>query len=182
MNPNTLKAKQAEVEELKNRLSTSQCTIVLSFDGLDVATFNTLRKDLREVKVDDKPVKAGVEVRKNTLVRRAFEAENDAELSKLLTGSNALVTCDDPLAALSAVTSFVSKNPKKAKIKGGLVEHVFLSQEKMAELGKAGSRNGIYSQLLSVLEAGMRNLALDIKSIAEKKQGEAGAPAATPAA
>lgn len=171
MNPNTLKAKQAEVEELKERLATAQCTIILSYDGMDVATFNELRKALRECKSDDKPVKAGVEVRKNTLVKRALEAENDAELEKLMTGSNALITCDDPLAALSVVTDFVSKNKKKASIKGGLVEHTFLDQDKMAELGKAGSRNGLYSQLLSVLEAGMRNLALDIKSIAEQKQG-----------
>ena len=178
MNPNTLKAKQAEVEELKTRLATAKCTIILSYDGINVTNFNSLRIKLRECKVDDKPVKAGVEVRKNTLVRRALEAENDAELEKLLTGSNALITCEDPLAALSIVTEFASKNKK---IKGGLVEHVFLNEEKMAELGKVGSRNGIYSQLLSVLEAGMRNLALDIKSIAEKKQGEAG-EAATPAA
>lgn len=182
MNPNTLKAKQEAVEELKNRLATAQCTIILSYEGLDVATFNSLRVKLRGVEADGQPVKAGVEVRKNTLVRRALEAENDAELSSLLTGANALVTCDDPLAALSAVGEFVAKNPKKAKIKGGLVEHVFLKQDKMVELGKAGSRQGIYSQLLSVLEAGMRNLALDIKSIAEKKQGEAGAPAEAPAA
>ena len=177
MNPNTLKAKQAEVEELKTRLATAKCTIILSYDGIDVTNFNSLRIKLRECKVDDKPVKAGVEVRKNTLVRRALEAENDAELEKLLTGSNALITCEDPLAALSIVTEFASKNKKNTKIKGRLVEHVFLNEEKMA----VGSRNGIYSQLLSVLEAGMRNLALDIKSIAEKKQGEAG-EAATPAA
>ena len=171
MNPNTLKAKQAEVEELKTRLATAKCTIILSYDGINVTNFNSLRI---KCKVDDKPVKAGVEVRKNTLVRRALEAENDTELEKLLTGSNALITCDDPLAALSVVTEFASKNKKNTKIKGGLVEHVFLNEEKMAELG-------LYSQLLSVLEAGMRNLALDIKSIAEKKQGEAG-EAATPAA
>lgn len=181
MNPNTLKAKQAEVEELKTRLATAKCTIILSYDGINVTNFNSLRIKLRECKVDDKPVKAGVEVRKNTLVRRALEAENDTELEKLLTGSNALITCDDPLAALSVVTEFASKNKKNTKIKGGLVENVFLNEEKMAELGKVGSRNGLYSQLLSVLEAGMRNLALDIKSIAEKKQGEAG-EAATPAA
>lgn len=181
MNPNTLKAKQAEVEELKQRLATAQCAIILSYDGVDVATFNVLRKSLRDVKVDDQPVNAGVEVRKNTLVRRALEAENDAELAKLLTGSNALITCDDPLAALSAVTEFASKNSKKVKIKGGLVEHVFLSEDKMVALGHAGSRKGLYSQLLSVLEAGMRNLALDIKSIAEKMQGGAG-EAETPAA
>ena len=48
MNPNTLKAKQAEVEELKTRLATAKCTIILSYDGINVTNFNSLRIKLRE--------------------------------------------------------------------------------------------------------------------------------------
>ena len=47
-----------------------------------------------------------------------------------------------------------------------------MNQEKLDVIGACGSRNGIYSMLLSVLEAGMRNLAVDVKMIAEKKQAE----------
>ncbi|HBR85756.1 MAG TPA: 50S ribosomal protein L10 [Firmicutes bacterium] len=172
MNPKTLEAKKARVAELKERLQTANCVLILTYQGLDVKTFTKLREALHHVEADGKPVKAGVEVRKNTLVKRAIEEVNDKELEGLLTGANALITCDDPLACLKAVTEFCEKNSKFAKIKGGLIEHVFMNQEKLDVIGACGSRNGIYSMLLSVLEAGMRNLAVDVKMIAEKKQAE----------
>lgn len=174
MNPKTLEAKKARVAELSARLKNANCVLIMSYQGLDVKTFIKLREALHHVEVDGKPVAAGVEVRKNTLVRRALEEENDKELESLLTGANALITCEDPLACLKAVTEFCAKNSKFAKIKGGLIEHVYMDQDQIAEIGNCGSRNGIYSMLLSVLEAGMRNLAMDIKLIAEKQGGESG--------
>jgi len=179
MNPTTLQAKKAHVQEISERLKSAQCVIIMSYQGLDVATFTKLRTDLRKVEADGNPVKAGVEVQKNTLVRRALEEYHDEALLKLLTGANAIVTCDDPIAALKVVSNFCEKNHKFAKIKGGIIDHTFLDEQQIASLANAGSRNGLYSMLLSVLEAGMRNLALDIKSIAEKKQE--GEPAATAA-
>ena len=183
MNPKTLEAKKARVAELSARLKTANCVLIMSYQGLNVKTFIKLREALHHIEVDGKPVNAGVEVRKNTLVKRALEEENDKELEGLLTGANALITCDDPLACLKAVTEFCDENSKSAQIRGGLIEHVFMNQEQLAAIGACGSRNGIYSMLLSVLEAGMRNFAMDVKLIAEKKQAEqpAAAEAAAPA-
>lgn len=171
MNPKTLEDKKARVAELKERLKSAKCVLIMSYQGLNVDTFIQLRRALRDIEVDGQKVKAGCEVRKNTLVKRALEEENDKELENLLTGANALITCDDPLAALSVVTKFCDKNSKFAQIKGGLVEHTFLNQDQLAAIGACGSRNGLYSMLLSTLEAGMRNLAMDIKLIAEKNGG-----------
>lgn len=178
MNPKTLEAKKAHVQEISNRLKSAQCVIIMSYQGLDVATFTKLRQQLRSIEVDGQPVDAGVEVQKNTLVRRALEEYHDEALEKLLTGANAIITCDDPLAALSAVSSFCEKNHKFAQIKGGLIDHTFLNEQQIGVIAAAGSRNGLYSMLLSVLEAGMRNFALDVKAIAEQKQGGQEAPAA----
>ncbi len=182
MNPKTLEAKKAEVAELADRLKTASSVIVMSYQGLDVASLTQLRRALRDVKVDDKPVKAGLEIRKNTLVKRALDEENDKDLEKYLVGANALITCDDPIAALKVVSDFCANNAKFAVIKGGLIDHTFMDAKSMAEIGAAGSRKGLLSMLLSVLEAGMRNLAIDVKLIAEKKQKEApAAPAAVAA-
>lgn len=178
MNPKTLEAKKAHVQEISDRLKSAHCVIIMSYQGLDVATFTKLRKNLRDVKADDQPVKAGVEVQKNTLVRRALEEYHDEALEKLLKGANAIVTCDDPLAALSTVSDFCEKNHKVAQIKGGLIDQTFMDEKQIAEIASCGSRKGIYSMFLSVIEAGMRNLALDIKAIAEKKQAESPATAA----
>lgn len=184
MNPKTLEAKKARVAELSDSLKSAECVLVMSYQGLDVHTFIQLRSALHRLEVDGKPVQARVQVLKNTLVRRAFEGNGDSDLIPLLTGANALITCEDPLAALSVVTEFCDANYKFAKIKGGLIEHVYMDQDKLAVIGAARSRSGLYSMLLSVLEAGVRNLAMDVKLIAEKRQAEqpaAGAEAAAPA-
>ena len=170
MNPKTLEAKKARVAELSETLKASQCVLVMSYQGLDVHTFIQLRNALHNLEVDGNPVKARVQVLKNTLVKRALEAYGDSDLIPLLTGANALVTCEDPLAALSAVTDFCDSNYKFAQVKGGLIEHVFMDQQNLSVIGAARSRNGLYSMLLSVLEAGVRNLAMDVKLIAERMQ------------
>lgn len=182
MNPKTLEAKKATVAELADRLKTANCVLILSYQGLDVATFTKLRKGLHHIKADGQEVKAGVEVQKNTLVKKALEEENDKDLENLLTGANALVTCDDPIAALELVSDFCKDNSKFAKIKGGLIDHTFMNDKQIAEIAACGSRKGILSMLLSVLEAPMRNLAVDVKLIGEKKEKEAPAAAAAPAA
>ncbi len=179
VNPNTLQAKKAEVAELAERLKTANCVLIMSYEGLDVKSLTQLRIGLHHVEADDQPVKAGLEIRKNTLVKRALEEENDKDLEALLKGANALITCEDSIAALKTVSDFCEDHSKFAVVKGGLVDHTFMDAKSLAEIAACGSRKGILAMLLSTLEAGMRNLALDIKAVAEKKQAEApAAPAA----
>ncbi len=161
MNEQVLATKKAIVEELNGRLLGANCAVVVGYQGLTVKELNELRAGLKKAG-------AQVEVQKNTLMRRAVDAEGYSSLDKLLTGQNALVTSSDSIAALPVLFKF-AKNNKALIIKGGVVEKTFCETERLSDLAKVGSREGALSMLLSVLQAPVRNLAVDLKSISEAR-------------
>lgn len=161
MNEQVLAAKKAIVAELDERLQNSNAAVIVGYQGLTVKEMTNLRNEL-------KAVGASMEVQKNTLMRRAIDSEGYSSLDALLTGQNALITCGDSISALPVLFKFKKSN-KALVVKGGVVEKTYLTAENLLELSKVGSREGALSMLLSVLQAPIRNLAVDLKSISEAR-------------
>jgi large subunit ribosomal protein L10 len=165
-NAKVIQEKQQSVEEIASKLRGSVTTVVADYRGLNVAQVTELRKQLRE---------AGIEfqVLKNSLVRRATASAELTELDEILTGPTAIAfSKDDAVAPAKILNGFAKKN-EALKLKGGVVEGRVVGVDQIKALADLPSREGLLSMLLSVLQAPMRNFALSVKAVADKKEQEA---------
>lgn len=164
-NEKVLNEKAQLVTEIAAKMRDSATTVVTDYRGLTVAQVTELRKRLRE---------AGVEfqVLKNSLTRRATAQTELTELDEHLTGPSAIAfSKEDAVAPAKILTEFAKKNDA-LKVKGGIVEGKVVGFDQIKALADLPSREGLLSMLLSVLQAPMRNVALAVKAVAEKQEGE----------
>lgn len=165
-NEKVLQEKAQLVSEVVEKLKGSATTVVTDYRGLTVAQVTELRKQLREAGVEFK-------VLKNTLVRRATAIAELTELDEYLTGPTAIAfSKDDAVAPAKVISEFAKKNDA-LKVKAGVVEGKVVGVDQIKALADLPSREGLLSMLLSVLQAPMRNFALAVKAVAEKKEEEA---------
>lgn len=159
-----LQEKQEFVNALTEKLNGATTGVIVSYSGITVADDTALRRQLRE---------AGVEyvVVKNTLLKRAAEAANLNGLDDALHGSTALAICDDYTAAAKVLSKY-AEGSKTFKIKAGFMDGQVIGADKVDELAKLPSKEGLLSMLLSVLNGPIRGLACGLNAIVEKS-GEA---------
>ena len=159
-----LQEKQEFVNALTEKLNGATTGVIVSYSGITVADDTTLRRQLRE---------AGVEyaVVKNTLLKRAAEAANLNGLDDALHGTTALAICDDYTAAAKVLSKY-AEGSKTFKIKAGFMDGEVIGADKVEELAKLPSKEGLLSMLLSVLNGPIRGLAVGLNAIVEKS-GEA---------
>ena len=162
MNNQVLEAKKAVVREVNQTLVGSKCAVIVSYQGLKVADLTKLRQGL-------KSVGATLVVHKNTLMRRAVDADGFNALDSLLTGPNALITAADPTAALPILSKFAKKN-KALVIKGAIIDGTYCDVEKIQALSAIGTKEDVLAMLLSVLEAPIQRFAATVKAVAEARQ------------
>ena len=160
-----LQEKEAFVAALTEKLNGATTGVIVSYSGITVADDTSLRRQLRE---------AGVEyaVVKNTLLKRAAEAANLNGLDDALHGTTALAICDDYTAAAKVLSKY-AEGSKTFKIKAGFMDGEVIGADKVEELAKLPSKEGLLSMLLSVLNGPIRGFAVAINAIVEK----GGAPA-----
>jgi len=162
MNQTILQEKKAQVERLNGELADAKCAVIVTYHNLTVADINELRKGLKE--------NGGkMEVAKNTLIKRAFEAEHFEKLEPLLKGPNALLTCKEPTQILGTLAKFV-KAHKEMEIKGSIIEGTFCDASKTLSLAAAGSKENVISMLLAALQSPLVQFALTVKAVGEAKQ------------
>jgi large subunit ribosomal protein L10 len=138
--------KVAVVEELGDKLANAKIAIVTEYKGLDVASFQELRKEL-------KANSAEVRVAKNTLLRRAVEGTPFEVVQEHLQGTTALtVSYDDPVSPAKIITKFVKDHPE-LQIKCGALEGKALTEDDLKALAKLPSKEILLGQLLSVMNA-----------------------------
>lgn len=158
-----LDKKKSVVQEITDKLRSSQTTIVVDYRGLDVAEVTQLRKELRDAGVDYK-------VYKNTLTRRAVANVELEELTETLVGPTAVAFSADDVIAPAKIISEFAKKHEALEIKGGVIEGEIATIEQLKELAQLPDHDGLVSMLLSVLQAPIRNLAYAAKAIADQKE------------
>lgn len=162
-NEKVLEAKKQIVDEIAGKLKESVSTIVVNYRGLSVAEVTELRKQLREANVDYK-------VYKNTFVRRATALTDLTALDSALEGPTAVSFSKDDVIAPAKVLYNFSKDHEALEIKAGVIEGKAVSLDEIKSLAELPSREGLLSMLANVLQAPIRNFALDVKAIAEQKE------------
>ncbi len=144
--------KVAVVEEVRERLESSDATLLTEYRGLSVAQLAELRKQLRQVGTEYK-------VYKNTLVRRAAHELELIDLDDKLTGPTAMAFVKgDAAAAAKALRDYAKANPALV-VKGGVLGNRTMSATDTAALADLPPREVVLAQLAGLMAQPMQKFA-----------------------
>jgi large subunit ribosomal protein L10 len=140
------KEKEVFVNELTDRLRTSNNFILTDYKGLNVEEITDLRKRMRKIGCEFKVVK-------NTLARLAMKNLNLENLIEYLRGPTAIaVEKTDIIAATKTIVDF-SRQHQNLKIKAGFLEGKVILPQEVESLAKLPSRELLVAQLCRSLQA-----------------------------
>ena len=158
--------KQPIVQAIVDDIADAQSIVLVDYRGLTVAQDTELRKQLREAGIVYK-------VCKNTMMKRAFEGTDFAQLDEYLEGPSAIAISKDDATAPARIICKFAKTAQALEVKAGVVEGTVYDANGVAELSKVPSREELLSKLLGSLQSPITNLARVLNQIAEQN----GAPA-----
>ena len=164
--------KQPIVDEIKAKIDGAATVVLVDYRGLTVEQDTKLRKGLREAGCEYK-------VYKNTLMKRAFEGTDFAQLDNLLDGPSAIAISKEDATAPARVLAKFAKTAPALEIKAGVVEGTYYDEAGMKAVAAVPSREELLSKLLGSLQSPITNLARVLNQIAEN--GGAVATEAAPA-
>jgi large subunit ribosomal protein L10 len=159
------------VEEISGLIKEAHAAVLVDHRGLTVEQDTQLRRQLREAGVTYK-------VYKNTMMKRAFEGTDFAELDKLLEGPSALALASEDVTAPARVLVKFAKTADKLEIKGAVIEGAFYDVKGVEELASVPSREELLGRLFGSWKSPMSNIARVLNQIAEKGPEAAEAPTA----
>lgn len=159
--------KVAVVEEVREKLSSTEAVVFTEYRGLTVRDLQDLRSALREAGGEYK-------VYKNTLVRRA-SAELDLDLDDTLTGPTALAfvgerpdgTPGDAVLVAKAIKAFAKGNPNLV-VKGGRLGEQMLDEAAVIALADVAPREELLARLAGGMAAPMTNMARLLQALPQK--------------
>lgn len=164
--------KEAQVNELKEKLGRVTSVVLADYRGLDVPTVTGLRDEFRKVQCEYK-------IFKNTLVKLAIKDTPLEGMSQFLEGPTAMILSYESPSAPAKVATKFAKEQEKFVVKGGYFEGVLDTQgiEGLASMpGKDELRAKLLAtfmapatDLVRTISAGAQNFVylLDAKSRAE---------------
>ena len=139
------KDKETFVSDIKLLLEKAQATFVVDYQGIDVETMNSLRRDLRKVNAE-------FQVVKNRLLKLASAETQTACIKDHLVGPCALaITYEDVVGAAKLLVE-KDKKLEKLKLKMGQVGGKAINVEQIKRLAELPSREVLLSQLLSAMQ------------------------------
>lgn len=158
--------KQPVIDEIKKYAADAKSAVLVDYRGMTVEQDTILRKELREAGVVYK-------VYKNTLVKRAFEGTDYAQLDDSLKGPTAIAFgCDDATAPARILAKHM-KNVEALQFKASVVEGVYYDEKGTKVIASIPSREELLSKLLGSLQSPITNFARVLKQIADQQDGAA---------
>jgi len=158
-----LNLKNDTVQEIKDKVSNSKALVIVDYNGIPVSGISELRRELRKTSSD-------IRVFKNTLVRRALN-ELGYNLDAFLEGPNAFVFGGDIIEPIKAVDRFGTKN-KNLKVRTGIIDGKIVTADIIKEYASIPSYEGLLTMFAGGLIEHVRNLAISLDLIANKKSEE----------
>lgn len=148
--------------ELKRRLNECPDVFLLNYKKLKSAEMTQLRKNL-------KSTGAEILVIKNSFMRKIFQETNrPAQAVSMIEGPTAVVFArKDPIATSRALVNF-SKEHEALVINGGFMAERVVTSEDVKFISKLFSRQAVYQQVASTLNAPMGKLATSLHQIIAK--------------
>ena len=171
--------KEAQVAELKEKLSRATCLYVVDYRGLDVESANRLRRRVRREGNGDYEYR----VLKNAVLRRATEGSDFAGIADQFVGPTAVaLSFGDPAGLAKILDQFAGENDK-FELKGGMVDGAPLGRADITVLATLPSLDQLRGKLVGLLLAPATKLARIVSEpgaglarvlAARSKQPEAG--------
>ena len=158
-----LKSKKQFVADLSKKIQSSNVGILVSYKGINVESDTKLRKEMREAGIDYFVVK-------NSMLRLASK-EAGFDFGDNLTGTTAIALCpEDPVCVAKILTKYAKelKETTEFAVKTGFLNGEMLDVKTICEIGALPTKEQLVGQLLSVLVAPIRGLAIALNAIAEK--------------
>jgi Ribosomal protein L10 len=150
------------VEEIKANLEGAKSVVLVDYLGLTVEQDTNLRRATREAGIIYK-------VYKNTMVKRAIEGTEFADLEKDLDGPTAVAISKDDATAPARIVANFAKTAKKLEMKSGIVEGTYYDKDGIQVIASIPSREELLSRLLGSFQSPITNLARVINQVAEQK-------------
>jgi large subunit ribosomal protein L10 len=161
----SLVRKQDEVKVVSDKMKSSAATIVVNYSGLTVSEITDLRIKLREQNGE-------MRVYKNNIARRAAADIDQVELSKVFEGPTAVVTSEeDAISTLKILDNF-RKDNQNLELISGVIDGEFSDKAQLEVLAKLPSKQDMYAMLAAMLQSPIRDFALAVKEVANKKEEE----------
>lgn len=136
------------LEDTSKRIQGVRGLYLADLSGMTVEKVSLLRKQCRAQKVQ-------VRVVKNTLLKRAFNAQGITALDEYLVGPTGLIFSEvNEMAPAKILTDF-AKEHEKPRIKAAVLDGRLFDDKAIAILAKLPSREVLLSQLLSTFIAPM---------------------------
>jgi len=155
------------VDEIKGYVADAKAAVLVDYRGLTVEQDTQLRKELREAGVVYK-------VYKNTMLQRAFDGTDYAQLDKHLEGPTAIAFGIEDETAPARILNDFAKKADALQFKGAVVDGTYYDEAGVKVLATIPSKEVLISKLLGSLQSPVANFARVVKQIAES-QGEAAA-------
>ncbi len=177
MSVESLQAKQAVIDEIKDKFERAKSAVVIDYMGITVEEADSMRKQLREAGID-------YTVYKNTLVNRAIQGTEYESLAQVLNGPSAFAFGYEDATAPARELNSVIKKLDKMSFKAGIVEGEFYDQEGILAIAKLPSRDELIAKFMGSIKSPVSKLAYLLQAIADQKAEEAPAeeaPAEAPA-
>lgn len=142
------KEKELAVQELTDKMKSTNGVVITEYQGLTVLELSELRAKLR-------PLRCEYKVVKNTLTKRALKDLGLEDFSQYFQGPTAIaIENGDPVACTKVLVDF-SKDHDKLKLKMGLLGKKVLSQQEVKSLAKLPSREVLLAQVVGAMKSPM---------------------------
>lgn len=156
----TRNQKQDEVTALKDRFGRAASVFVADYRGLDVASVDKLRRELRQKGEGDYEYR----VTKNTLLRLAVEGLEAESLREYFEGPTALAFSFGEPVGLAKLLVDYAKEHEVFELRGGLVEGQAVGQAEIATLATLPSLDELRGKLIGLLQAPATKVAMVLQA------------------
>ena len=165
-----LEIKKQQVNDVAGWFNDAIAGVVVDYKGINVEDDTKLRKELREANVH-------YVVLKNTILRRAAEQANLAELNDVFKGTTAVAFSNDDYTVAASILGKYAKNNENFSIKGGFMDDSVVDLATVEKLASLPSKEVLLGMLCNVLNAPIAKLARAVQAVVDKKGEEGDAPA-----
>jgi len=166
MSVESIKAKSAIVDEIKEKLEKAQSLVVIDYMGTTVDQATSMRAKLREAGVD-------YTVYKNTLMARAVEGTQFEGIKDVLNGPSAFAISYDDAVAPARVLKGAIKDTGKMAFKAGVVEGVLYDAAGIEAIADIPSRDELIAKFMGSIQSPVGKFVRTLQAIADAQ----GAPA-----
>lgn len=161
-NKEIIAAKEAQVNEIVEKLQKAKSVVLVNHCGLTVEQDTALRVEMRKANVEYKVIK-------NKILVRAFEKAGLTGMESVFEGPTAVAFSYEDAVAGAKVAVDNGAKTKMLELKGGVIEGKVATANEVKVLASIPPKPVLLSQLLGLLTAPMRNLAVVLKMVADKQ-------------